>query len=162
MFKRILVPLDGSELAEAILPEVIAIATKNNSELFLLRVFEPEQALAAPISSFDTYHLVVSIQEVKKRAKQYLARIKSTYHDLPIHLITAEAIGGIGKVIAEQAAENDIDLIAMTSHGNTGFRRLMMGSVTTATLKNAVCPVLVFPTHKTEKKVKNLMEETHV
>ena len=145
MFKRILVPLDGSELAEAALAKANELATQNNAELYLLRVFEPEQALAAPVSAFDTYHLVVSVKEVKERASAYLEEIKAIYQDLAVTPLVVESIGNVGKMIASQATEHDIDLIIMTSHGYTGFRRFVMGSVTTETLKQAECPVLVIP-----------------
>ena len=145
MFKRILVPLDGSDLAEEALTKAAELATQNNAELYLLRVFEPEQTLAAPVSSFDTYHLVVSVKEVKARAVAYLEEIKEMYKDLAITPLVVESIGSVGKVIASQAIEHDIDLILMTSHGYTGFRRFVMGSVTTETLKQAECPVLVIP-----------------
>lgn len=145
MFKRILVPLDGSDLAEKILPQVKELVTVHHAELVLIRVYEPEQALAAPVSSFDTYHLVVSVKEAKIRARKYLEAVQGTHFDSSVDLITVESSGTIGKSIAEQAVLNNIDLIAMTSHGYTGFRRLVMGSVTTETLKHATCPVLVVP-----------------
>ena len=149
MFKRILVPLDGSDLAEKILPKAKELADKYQAELILLRVFEPEQALASPVSSFDTYHLVVSVKEAKVRARKYLEELKKglklIHTDLPIDIISVESSGTVGKTIAEQAIINNIDLIAMTSHGYTGFRRFVMGSVTTETLKHATCPALVVP-----------------
>lgn len=145
MFKRILVPLDGSDLAETAMLKAAELAKQNDAELYLLRVFEPEQALAAPVSSFDTYHLVVSVKEVKDRAIAYLEEVKKVHQELIVTPLVVESIGSVGKVIAAQAAEHDIDLIVMTSHGYTGFRRFVMGSVTTETLKRAECPVMVIP-----------------
>ena len=145
MFKRILVPLDGSELAEEALATAHKMAHQYDADVFLLRVYEPEQALAAPVSSFDTYHLVVSVKEVRERAIAYLEKIKTAHDDVVITPLVIESVGGVGKVIATQAAEHEIDLIVMTSHGYTGFRRFVMGSVTTETLKQAECPVLVIP-----------------
>ncbi|MFK7804476.1 MAG: universal stress protein [Anaerolineae bacterium] len=151
MFKRILVPLDGSELAERALAQAKHLAVEDSAEIYLLRVYEPEQALAAPVSSLDTYHLVVSVSEVRERAQKYLAKVKATLAGIQVHEIAIESIGNVANVIVEQAAENKIDLVVMSSHGYSGFRRFMMGSVTTETLKRAPCPVLIVPAESAKK-----------
>ena len=146
MYKRILVPLDGSKLAEAALTEATRLAAANDgAQLLLLRVFEPEQMLAAPTSSFDTYHLVVSIREAKKRAESYLKTLAEAIDRVPVETLTAESISQVGGTIADEAFNQRADLIVMTTHGYTGFRKFVMGSVTAETLKRTPCPVLVIP-----------------
>ncbi|MFK7804887.1 MAG: universal stress protein [Anaerolineae bacterium] len=148
MFKRILVPVDGSALAEKAIDRAKNLATHFEAELHFLRVYAREQALADPRSPFDTYHLVVTAEDAKKRAIAYLETIQAKFAEskLVTETDTVEANDKVGKAIAQYAAANEIDLIVMTSHGYTGFRRLVMGSVTTETLKHAGCPVLVEPT----------------
>ena len=147
MFKRILVPVDGSELAEKAIGRARELATLFDAELHFLRVYANEQLLADPNSPFDTYHLVVTAEEAKKRAITYLDTVKAEFtgSKLAVHTEAIESNEKIGKTITNFAAANHIDLIVMTSHGYTGFRRLIMGSVTTETLTLAHCPVLVIP-----------------
>ena len=148
MFNKILVPLDGSELAEKAIVEAKKLATYFEAELHFLRIYTREQALADPNTPFDTYHLVViTSEEVKKRAVAYLETVKTKLSEanLVVRTHAVESNERVGKAVADYAAANDIELIVMTSHGYTGFRRLIMGSVTTETLQNAQCPVMVVP-----------------
>ena len=150
MFKRILVPVDGSELAEKAIDRAKKLATHFGAELHFLRVYAREQVLADPHSPFDTYHLVVTAEDAKKRALAYLATIQTKFVEskLIVQTDTIESNEKVGKAIAEYAAANGVDLIVMTSHGYTGFRRLIMGSVTTETLHHARCPVWVEPANE--------------
>ncbi|MFT7585345.1 MAG: nucleotide-binding universal stress UspA family protein/AmiR [Cellvibrionaceae bacterium] len=147
MFKRILVPVDGSELAEKALAEAQELAQHFQAELHFLRVYEREQVLADPLSPFDTYHLAMSVEDAKERAVAYLETVRTKLDDsgIAVHTHAVESMGKIGQAIAEQAHNAKIDLIVMTSHGYTGFRRLILGSVTSNTLHHAKCPVLVVP-----------------
>lgn len=147
MYKHILVPLDGSALAEKALPHAVAIAEKDGAKLTLFRIFEPEQALAPPSSRLDTYHLVVTAEAAKERAEVYLAEQKELLSDRLGHVetVTVQFVEKVGDAIAHFASENEVDLIVMTSHGYTGVRRWILGSVTTETICEAECPVMVIP-----------------
>lgn len=147
MFKKILVPVDGSELAEKAIERARKLATHFDAELRFLRVYAREQVLADPLSPFDTYHLVVTAEEAKNRAIAYLESVETRLLEVgsTVKFDVIESNEKVGKAIADYAAANDIELIVMTSHGYTGFRRLIMGSVTTETLHHALCPVLVVP-----------------
>ena len=147
MFKHILVPLDGSALAENGLEKAKELAKEDNAKLTLLRVYEPEQALAPPTSRMDTYHLVVTAEAAKEKADVYLAakkeELETEFRD--VEVVSLRLLERVGEAIAHYAAENDVDLIVMTSHGYTGVRRWILGSVTTETICEADCPVLVVP-----------------
>ena len=147
MFKHILVQLDGSNLAEMALEKAKELARENDAKLTLLRVFEPEQALAPPSSRLDTYHLVVTAEAAKERADVYLkAKKEALLAEFPdVEIVTLRLLERVGELIANYAAENDVDLIVMTSHGYTGVRRWILGSVTTETICEADCPILVIP-----------------
>lgn len=145
MFNKILVPVDGSDLAEKAIDRAIILADYFEAELHFLRVYGLEQVLADPHSAFDTFHLVVTAEEAKKRALAYLEKTQKRLHDLDLVIKTdaIESVEKVGKTIADYASTNGFELIVMTSHGYTGFRRLVMGSVTTETLQHAKCPVMV-------------------
>jgi nucleotide-binding universal stress UspA family protein len=147
MFKHILVPLDGSALAEQALEKAKGLALENGATLTLLRVFEPEQTLAPPSSRLDTYHLVVTAEKAKERAEVYLAeKYNELIAELPdVETVALQLIEKVGVAIAHYAEEHEVDLIVMTSHGYTGVRRWILGSVTTETICEADCPVLVLP-----------------
>lgn len=147
MYKHILVPLDGSALAEKGLDHAINLAKSDGAKITLLRIFEPEQALAPPSSRLDTYHLVVTAEASKERAEIYLMAQKEQIENEVETVETAviQLAEKVGDAIAHYAAENDVDMIVMTSHGYTGVRRWILGSVTTETICEATCPVMVIP-----------------
>ncbi|MEM8860721.1 MAG: universal stress protein [Chloroflexota bacterium] len=148
MYKKILVTLDGSELAEQALPHAEMLAREYKAQLYLLRVYEAEQALAVPATNFDTYHLVVSTEHTCRRAKAYLAQVKDQIEERvgDTTVLAVEKMGNVSETILAVANDIDADLIVMTSHGYTGIRRLILGSVTTGTICDADRPVLVVPT----------------
>ena len=147
MFKKILVPLDGSELAEGAIMQAKKLATRFEAELHFLRIYAREQPIVDPHGGYVSYHTAVTSEEAKQRAVAYLEKVQSTHADPKLDLLinTVESYVKVGEAIANFAAANDIGLIVMTSHGYTGFRRLIMGSVTTETLQYAQCPVMVVP-----------------
>ena len=147
MFKKVLVTLDGSELAEKALATAERIAKENNATLYVVSVFEAEQALASPVSNFDTYHLVVTTEQTKKRAEAYLETVKAKLLAEETDCIAnaVESIGSVSGTILSLADDIEADLIIMTSHGYTGMRRLVMGSVTNEVICGATCPVMVVP-----------------
>ena len=147
MFSHILVPLDGSMLAEKALEKAVALAVENEASLTLFRVYEAQQALAAPSSRLDTYHLVVTAEAAQKQAEAYLReKMADVCMQVPhVETATLQLTGRIGEMIADYAEAHQVDLILMTSHGYTGVRRWILGSVTTETICATTCPVLVVP-----------------
>lgn len=147
MFKKILVTLDGSELAEKALLMAEKMTAGDSATLHIVRVFEAEQALAAPVSNFDTYHLVVTTDQPKQRAETYLQAVKAKLllaeTNCEVHAV--ESIGNVSGTILTLADDIKADLIIMTSHGYTGVRRVVMGSVTHEVVCGATCPVMVVP-----------------
>lgn len=147
MYKKILVTLDGSELAEKALATAQKVAKDSNAALHIVNVFEAEQALASPVSNFDTYHLVVSTEKTKKQAEAYLETVKAQLleDETNCKANAAQSIGTVSGTILLLAEELGADLIIMTSHGYTGMRRLVLGSVTNEVICGASCPVMVVP-----------------
>jgi nucleotide-binding universal stress UspA family protein len=127
-FRRILVPLDGSEQAERALPLARRFAACFNSKLHLLRALPMplmgENSIGSPVYSQEMLgKLVASGQEYLMDARRR--------HDLPDQTVTDVQVGGMPIVqIEEYIQGNEIDLVVMTSHARGGLSRLALGSVT--------------------------------
>jgi len=154
--KPILVPLDGSELAESVLPHVEALAKQRGAELVdvvLLRVCEPP---ATP--SYSTPELPdaplnwgeYTQQEVarcKQVAKEYLAKVGKQLKDSNINVRSEVLEGKPADEIVDYANKNPFNLIVMASHGRAGLSRWVYGSVAEYVLLGVSSPVLLVRTH---------------
>jgi len=124
MFEHILVPLDGSSLAECVLSHAIALATTHDADVTLLRVLEkqPERDRAAFVSPLDA-HLDNVI------AHAYLDELAQRLSQAGVLVETAIASGSAAVQIVAYAEQNEIDLIVMSSHGKNGLSSWNMSSV---------------------------------
>lgn len=144
MLNKILVPLDGSELAERSLDPALSIARRLGGEVLLLNVpiyrtvLVPGTAGLGQVLPNDSLDLVS-----RDETLAYLERIREARQgpDLAIQTVVRE--GDVAGNIVDLAANEDVGLIVMTTHGYSGFTRWMMGSITERVLRHAPCPVLV-------------------
>jgi nucleotide-binding universal stress UspA family protein len=146
MYRRILVPLDGSARAEAILPCVEELAHQFGSTVILLQVLEPVYiSLLNPDPQVDT---LVSQTEEKQRleAEIYLNGRCGEFRERKIEARTVIVRGPVVPSIAEVAAHENIELIAMASHGRTGLSRVFYGSVAAGVLHRVDRPLLLIRT----------------
>jgi nucleotide-binding universal stress UspA family protein len=147
MYCKILVPLDGSSLAELALPHAEALAQRFESELLLVRACPP---ISVPVEFYtfgeeiadNDYNRDLQAQ-AEKRAEAYLRslqeklqlkNIKSGYFVLP---------GSIPEAILDIAETEEVDLIMMCTHGHSGLSRWVYGSVAAKVLQAAPCPVFL-------------------
>ncbi|MGB6872941.1 MAG: universal stress protein [Dehalococcoidia bacterium] len=139
MYKKILVPLDGSELAECVLPHAKAIATECGIEkVVLLRVVEPIHPETPATVDFE------EIQKAAvKAAKAYLAKTKAKLSKKGVNVETAVLTGRAAETIADFAQSNKIDLIALATHGISGITRWVFGSVADKLVRSSSAPVLL-------------------
>jgi nucleotide-binding universal stress UspA family protein len=142
MYKKILVPLDGSERAEQILPHVEAMAEMNQSEVIFLRVVRP-----TVISVGYKGILVDESREEGQRqvaeALSYLSGIESRCREKGIETRKTSEIGAVVSTIIKVAQEEAVDLIAMASHGRGGLSRVFYGSVAAGVLQVVDRPLLL-------------------
>ncbi|MBI3361004.1 MAG: universal stress protein, partial [Chloroflexi bacterium] len=128
MFNEILVPLDGSELAESALDPALALARKNCAELILLRVLPLE-----PIKASAGGHGAVWPDPIQKRlqeeAKEYLRSVRKRRAETDMVLRRQVSEGDAADVILETARAEYAGLIVMASHGYSGITRLVKGNV---------------------------------
>ena len=139
MYKRILVPTDGSEFAKKAEKHALFLARVSGAEIFAVSVTENNFVNGLPLDD-EVYQLN---QILKERSEENLKEFDelNDNNDLKITHVIRE--GSPAKVILEVAKEEDIDLIVMGSSGKSGFDRFIMGSVADKVVNSAKCAVLV-------------------
>lgn len=141
VYEKILVPLDGSELAESVLSQVVPLAKCMDSEIVLLRIVSlPASVYAAAADP----RLAIDIRDdVREDAKDYLNGIAAKLRAEGIKSSVEIAMGVVAETIQDLAANVHADLIAMSTHGRGGLARLMIGSVADQLIRNAHVPILL-------------------
>lgn len=140
MYKKILVPLDGSALSEAALSHAEEIAKKEGAEIIILRVpdhIEPK---------FPTQAYIESLHAQKEADEQAEVYIKEKVEVLTRDHIKVEGItrdGPVMETILAVAEETHADLITMSTHGWKGLQHLLKGSIAEKIVQNSRVPVMV-------------------
>ena len=152
LLQRILVPLDGSALAEMVLPAVRALASATGAELVLAMVVEPVPTLL-PVFP---HPIAIESDDIDKReveARHYLNRIKEDLLAKGLDVRSRIVIGGGPAMqIVRVADEEHCDIIAVATHGAGGMDRIVFGSVTDKLVRTSHVPVLVLrPTGNPER-----------
>jgi nucleotide-binding universal stress UspA family protein len=133
---KILVPLDGSALAETALSAAISLAESTGAALLLLRAAE-----APTLPGGDPTDAQV---KVVREAEEYLDAVKRrTRSSTAGEIITAVWYGSAPEAIAEAARFNHVDMIVMTTHGRSGLGRIFLGSVAESVMRSTSTPILV-------------------
>ncbi len=140
MYRKILVPLDGSKVAEGVLPHAKALAYSVGAELILLTVG------ANPTLDFvfsDPGLAQSAVQEQEDRSKKYITEVENELKEAGFKTSVQLRIGSVAEVILETAEELQVDVIAMSTHGRTGAARWLLGSVAERVVHNSKVPVLL-------------------
>jgi nucleotide-binding universal stress UspA family protein len=140
MYKRALVPLDGSMVAAAIVPFILEIAGPLDMEVALLRVVVPAPPMVLEGSS---YVVAEDVEKLRANAEAYLASVAAELRDQGVRVTIQVRFGEAVPEILAGAREAEADLIAMTTHGRGGLGRLLFGSVAEAVLRQAEIPVFM-------------------
>lgn len=143
MFHKILVPLDGSELAERALQPALALAQVAGSEIILLSVPVLERMLVPAPAGFGLLLPPQSIELSRIGSYNYLQSVRENWIHPDVKVTVKVIEGDEAGVILDTAADLEVDLIIMSTHGRTGFTRWVLGSITERVLHSAPCPVLV-------------------
>lgn len=137
--RRVLVPLDGSPVAEAIVPFVSRIARPLGLEIALVRAVP-----RIPPQVYEGSRVVLDITErLNQEADAYLRTIADRLSASGFRVLTAVRVGDPAAEILAAARECEADLIAMTTHGRGALGRLLFGSVAEAVLRQAPVPVFI-------------------
>lgn len=137
MFRHILVPLDGSALAESSLSAARQLARFDNAEITLMHVIEPH-----PPNEVHGQHHLTSAEEADRYLHGVAGRFfrpsdRVTYH------VHAAPVSGVARGIAEHQSEFDHDLIVMCTHGRSGANTLVFGSIAQKIVSIGSVPVLI-------------------
>ncbi len=140
MYKRVLLPLDGSMVAGAIVPFLLEIAGPLDMDVTLLRVVVP----ASPMVVESHRDLIVDhLDTLRVEAERYLASVAADLRDKGVRVDAQVRIGDAVAEILAAARDVEADLIAMSTHGRGGLGRLLFGSVAEAVLRQADVPVFL-------------------
>ncbi len=142
MYKRILVPLDGSKRAERILPHVKAIAQANAAKVVLLQVINPFVPVIDP-HAFMQERSREELERIIREAESYLETLRNDFAAASIDAEFLVAQGPVAESIISTAQNMDVDMIAMASHGRSGLSRVFYGSVAAAVLQRIDRPLLL-------------------
>jgi len=149
-FKRIVVPLDGSMLAEQILPRVLALAKLEEAEITLLNVLIPQSYAQREIVNPNLPWWDKDIAH----AQTYLFRVAGRLRRNGVAVTTDIVIGeNVASAIGDFAGRERADLIAIATHGRGGLARMLRGSVADAVMHSSRLSMLVFkPDNVVEKE----------
>ncbi len=147
VMNSVIVPLDGSELAETVLPTVVKLAKMLHLEVMLLRAYElPAEAY------YGSEDFLPNYDELKDRVK---AEARS-YLDKKAEVLKTEGVEKVSAILTEGPGANEIiryanmnpdTLVAMCTHGRSGVKRWVLGSVTEKVVRHSLDPVLVVSAH---------------
>jgi nucleotide-binding universal stress UspA family protein len=140
MFKKMTVPLDGSTLAEQILPYARLFAERLKLPVEFVGVVEVE-ALTSHVSPEIGRYLDTLLAEGMKNGEEYLAKIARSFTGLNVRTIVAR--GEPAEVIIERAAADKNTLVAMATHGRSGLNRWLLGSIAEKVLRGSANPMLL-------------------
>jgi nucleotide-binding universal stress UspA family protein len=139
MFERILVPLDGSQLAECVLPHAVAIAQAFGSRLLLLQAVDCPQTDADPVRAVDPLHWQIH----KTEARAYLAAIAVRLQEAGLTVEEHMLEGQPAESIVRFAQNRDVDLVLLSSHGLSGLSRWNVSSVAQKVIFQVSKPVMI-------------------
>jgi nucleotide-binding universal stress UspA family protein len=151
MYKNIMVPLDGSELAECVLSHVEAFISQCQIRtIVFIRVLESLTPAVAGEYAINLEEFESRETERKAAAEKYLQKIIGRLTPGETKFITEVLEGRAADRLADFAENNDIDLILMATHGRSGVSRWVRGSVADRILRSATIPVLMVRAPGTE------------
>ncbi len=147
-FQRILVAVDGSEGSAKASEVAVDMALKFDAQLFVLNVFRgyPEYATVFPSAPSPSGEAIRAFEEyARKAALEVVGRTESVAEKKGVNVKTktSETIGSVVQTITDYAVAEKIDLIVMGTRGLGGFKKMLLGSVSSGVVTHAQCSVLV-------------------
>lgn len=148
MLKNVLVPLDGSEVAERALEYARQITDTNGGKITLLTALDvPEYTMMAYYPTVVAYEGTPEniTQKMMPQARDYLSQTAQSLEREGFIVKIEAVIGEPAALIVERASEIEAEAIVMSTHGRSGISRWLFGSVASKVLESAKCPVFIVP-----------------
>ncbi len=148
MYNKIMVPLDGSNLAECVMPHLEAVISGfKSTEVVLVRVVNPVRLPVSVPAQGNFGFTEKDRQQLeanrKKAAGEYLEKMAGSL-DIPGTIFSFTVLeGNPANMLADHATENAVDLIVIASHGRSGVSRWVMGSVAERIMRTSCAPVMM-------------------
>lgn len=142
MYKKILVPLDGSTRAEKIIPHIEMLAKCMQAQVILLRVYQVDYDQADMVGHDPAFYEAIA-RSCKENVIAYLNTVQEKLQTEGLVVRSFAEIGDIVSTILAIAEREGADLIAMSSHGRTGLARVFYGSVAAGLLHKIDRPLLL-------------------
>ena len=144
MYQHIMVPLDGSELAECVLPHVETIVKGSNAKkVTLIRVVEPLHLYGGVESGFSLEERERLEEDSINIARGYLDQVAKRLGQKGVTAEPAVLHGKVADELAEYVNKNGVDLVILSTHGRSGISRLVWGSVADRIIRSVGAPVLI-------------------
>jgi nucleotide-binding universal stress UspA family protein len=144
--RRILIPLDGSELAERVLEPATALGSLVDAEYVLIRAVESSSLpVGCPFVAELTAAEQLRLEKRKAEAEAYLDRVAEGLHAKAFRAQTHVVVGeSAAAAVLDVVRSQNIDLVAIATHGRSGFKRLILGSVADKIVRGTLTPALVY------------------
>ncbi|MCH8060877.1 MAG: universal stress protein [Chloroflexi bacterium] len=142
--RTVIVPLDGSDLAEQVLPQIEWLARSLALKVLLVRAVD----MGAFVMPTNGYHFIstISLDEVLgKEAEEYLEGVANRLRSKGLDIAWRVVWGNAARAIVDFARETDADMVAMATHARSGLPRLIIGSVSEKVVRSSGEPVLIVP-----------------
>ncbi len=143
MYKKILVPLDGSELAEKVLPHAVALAKDSRAEVTLLTVVQLSLGFTAAKLEAVPEAAAERKAALRAEAVTYLEKIQRDLKEQGIPARSVALDGDVAAQIIAYAEQQGFDLVAMATHGRSGLDRFVMGSIAEKVVRHTTKPILL-------------------
>lgn len=141
--RRILVPLDGSKMAEQALPTAVALAQKSNAELMLVRAVQTLDETNRGILFPNEKEADIAFAKYRARADSYLVEMERLLRFTGVAANHRTLLADPSTAICDATVEANVDLIVLSTHGRTGIGRWYYGSVANKVIRSVDCPVLL-------------------
>jgi nucleotide-binding universal stress UspA family protein len=141
-YKKIIVPLDGSEQSERAIAHAVSLAQEHGGSLSLVRVVDFASELAGEFSAV-AYNS--TLERLTEETEEYLEEKKRVLAGQGVQVTTILKLGPPAKRILEAVEESNADLLVMSSHGRSGLSRWFMGSTAEDVMRRSTVPTLLLP-----------------
>ncbi|MBQ6219829.1 MAG: universal stress protein [Methanosphaera sp.] len=151
MYKKILLPTDGSKNSESAIIHALTIASDEHAEIIILNVVDSKHLSSLPDEALDKDANAIFEKHSEKAISRVKEIIKENEDKFNVKVSTLSLEGNPSEVILKVCEKDDIDMVVMANSGKHMVDRFLLGSVTEKTIRQSPVPVLIIPANKNRK-----------